>query len=217
MSRRVNSCLSAIAIIAALLPIAVPASAESFTFEDVPIGSYPASLAVTDGSLTLTITPEGNPNGYLVINSEFLGVPLLGSRSLIGSNAPTLQEGFTPVRFSFSIPVGAITFAFGDSGGDADSPVTIQAFNNANVPLGSLNETYPASFDDGKTLSGNFPGASYFILSSGSTQGNSHSLFWEVTSVSPVPEPTTLSLLSIGVLGLAADRRREKRGRESFS
>src|SRR5262245_59209269 len=113
------SCVAALVALASLGSIAAPASAEQFTFEDVALGSYAPSLAVTNGSLTLTVTPEGNPGGYVIVNSEFVGVALLGLRSVVGSETSTLEGGrFSPLRFSFSAPVRAITFAFGDSGGD---------------------------------------------------------------------------------------------------
>ncbi len=189
------------------------AAADSFNFDNVTPGFYQSSLSVTDNGLTLTVTPEGNPSGFVDIAGS--GVPLLGSLSAIGSNTnPLLVGEFTPLRFTFSSPVDAITFAFGDAGGDDDSPVTIQAFDALNNPLGTLTTDYPAGFADGKTLSGSFGDASYFLLSSGTTSGNANSIFWEVPSVTPsaVPEPTTFALLGCGTLfALGARRLRRRR------
>jgi hypothetical protein len=196
----------------ALASFAATLSAEEFTFEDVDVGFYPSSFAVTNGGLTLTITPEGYPTGYVAVESSFVGVPLLGSNAVIGSDSSAFSTGgFLPLRFSFSSLVSAITFAFGDAGGDNDTPVTIEAFNAANVSLGVLSETYPADFALGKSLSGSYAGASYFVLRSDSPDGNAHSIFWDVTSVTPIPEPSAVALVGFGVLGLGDRQARRRR------
>jgi len=197
--------------VAALLLNTSSAGAQSFDFEDVAPGYYSSSLTVMNGGLVLTVTPEGAPNGFAAVISGS-APPLFGTRSVIGSLVDPLALGqFTPLRFTFSSPVSAITFAFGDGGGDEDSPVTIRAFNSGNVLLGTLTDTYPQDFSEGKTISGTFNGASYFIVSSGSVIGNADSLFWEIPSVTPVPEPSTLLLGGLGVVVMLGRCARGKR------
>ena len=76
--------------------------------------------------------------------------------------------------------------------------------------MGTLTDTYPANFASGKSQSGAFAGASYFILSSGSDIGNDNSIFWEAPSVTfnaAVPEPSSLILFG-GVAILVVRRMR---------
>lgn len=176
---------------------------QAFTFENTATGYYASPLVVANSGLTLTVTTEGVPSGFVVVaDGSFTVVPsLLGTRAIIGSRVDPLESGqFLPLRFSFSKPVGAITFAFGDDGGDDDSPVTIQAFNSANVLLSTLTDSYPGGFGSGKTLSSTFDAASYFIVRSGSVSGNENSLLWEVQSVTPVPEPSMVVLSGLGLV-----------------
>jgi hypothetical protein len=204
--------MASIVVIGAFLVVSNSASAASLTFESTAPGFYQPSLSVTNVGLTLTATTDGNPNGFVDVGGSSVG--LLGSLSVIGSKVNPLQSGkFDPLRFTFSQTVGDITFAFGDNGGDSDSPVKIDAYNSANVLLGSLTDTYPAGFTAGKTISGNFAGAIYFVLSSGSEIGNENSLLWEVPSVTPsdTPEPAslTIALIGFGSFAFAARRRRK--------
>jgi PEP-CTERM motif len=203
----------AFATVAVSAGLASSASADVFDFESTPGGFYSPSLTVSNGGLNLTVTTEGFPNGFVDVDGS--GVPLLGSQSVIGSQTNPLQGGqFAPLRFTFSGPVDAITFAFGDAGGDDDSPVIINAFDGSSNLLGTLTGTYPAGDASGATLSGNFPGAVYFIASSGSTIGNENSIFWEIPSVTPlrsVPEPASIALLGGGMLLLVGYGRHRRR------
>jgi hypothetical protein len=183
------------------------AYADTFDFESTTPGYYTPSLAVTNGGVTLTVTTEGFPNGY--VDADNSGVPLLGSVSVIGSQVdPLSSDEFAPLRFSFSAPVSAITFAFGDAGGDDDSPVVISAYNSADTLLGTLNGMYPAGDASGATLSGTFADADYFVLTSGphTPDSNSDSIYWEVPDVtfdtSSTPEPGTFLLLGAALLGV---------------
>jgi hypothetical protein len=187
---------------------AMGAYAETFDFESTTPGYYAPSLAVTNGGVTLTVTPEGFPNGFVDVDNS--GVPLLGSLSVIGSQVdPINSDQFAPLRFTFSQPVTAITFAFGDAGGDDDSPVVISGYDASNNLLGTLSGLYPANDASGATLSGTFADADYFVLTSGphTLDSNSDSIYWEVPSVtfdttSSAPEPGTFLLLGAALLGV---------------
>jgi hypothetical protein len=189
------------------------AATASFNFESEASATVPSPFAVSNNGLTLTISTEGYPSGYVSI-VDFL-IDNLGTRSVTGLKTDQfLPENFAPLRFSFSQPITAITFAFGDPGGDADSPVVIQGFDAQDNFLGSLTSTYPAGSSTGKLISGIFAGASYFTLTSGThTPGsNSDSLSWEVPSVEftpapPVPEPSTWAMGGVAI-GLLAGLRK---------
>jgi hypothetical protein len=162
-----------------LLATAGNVSAGEFNFDTTPLG-FSSTLTVTDGTQTLVVTSESGA----FVGVQNSGVPLLGLRSVIGSLVAPLQFGrHDSLRFTFSIPVTSITFAFGDAGGDDDASVVIQAFDSNQVLLGTLGTDYPANFNLGKTLSGNFPtGAKHFTLRSGLGTFNPNSIFWEVPS-----------------------------------
>jgi len=189
------------------------AATASFNFESEASATVPSPYSVSNNGLTLTISTEGYPSGYISIVDFLIGN--LGTRSVTGLKTDQfLPENFAPLRFTFSQPITAITFAFGDPGGDDDSPVLIQGFDLQNNFLGSLTSTYPAGSSTGKLISGTFAGASYFTLTSGSHKAgsNSDSLSWEVPSVeftpaAAVPEPSTLALGGVAI-GLLAGLRR---------
>ena len=178
-------------------------SAIDFNFETTPGGFYIPSLSVTDSGLTLTVTAEGFPNGYVFVGGS--SVPLLGSRSVIASQVNPLQvNGFAPLRFTFSSPVSAATIFFGDAGGDTDTPVIISAYNSVGNLISTINETYGAGVSSGKSVNWSGLGASYFIFTS-LPADNPNSLWWEVGNVSGAGGvPEVLSTVSGLMMGFGA-------------
>lgn len=198
--------------------MAAPANATTaFDMEGVSTGYYQGSLVVNDGPVGLTVSVEGHPDAYVFVYDYHL--PLLGTRSVQGSYTnPTSLDGFAPLRFSFDHVIDSITFNFGDGGGDDDGPVTIAAYDLEGTFLGSLSASYPADYGDGKTLTLNFAGASYFVgwsASVGNGGYNANSISWDISAYTyrpaetdAVPEPASWAMMIFGMFGVGALKRR---------
>ena len=202
------------AFAAVALAVTSPAvAATTFDMEGVALGFSAGSLTVVDGATTLTVTPDGNPTGFIFVDNP--RVPLLGTKAVAGSRVNPLITGqFSALRFTFSQLIDSVTFNFGDGGGDNDSPVTISAFSAGNVLLGSVTDTYPAGFGTGKSQTLNFLGAKYYIATSGGPGDNDNSIFWDignfrVSVAAAVPEPASwaMMLAGFGIVGGAMRRR----------
>ena len=206
---------TAVALGAALMAVAGAAHATPFDLEGLATGFTAGPIVVNDGALMLTITVDGGGSFLYVDNPS---VALLGQRGVIGSNTNPLQvDQFAPIRFSFNQTINSITFNFGDSGGDNDSPVNISAYSLANVLLGTAVGSYPAGASAGASLTLNFAGASYFLASSGvqAPGNNANSIFWDIGDVQSngaggVPEPATWAMMLVGFGGLGAVMRRRR-------
>ena len=182
-----------------------------FDLEGVAPGFYTGPISVNNGGLVLTITPDGGGTYLDVAN---VSVALLGTNSVIGSFTNPLQVNqFSPVRFSFNQLINSITFNFGDSGGDDDSPVVISAFSAGNALLGTSTASYPAGDSAGGSLTLNFAGASYFVASSGTAGNNANSVGWDISAVQAggaVPEPGVWAMMLFGFGGLGAVMRHRR-------
>jgi adhesin HecA-like repeat protein len=208
------SCTGVMALLS--FALATPALATTtFDMEGVAPNFYPGLLVVADGPLTLTVTPLNNSSGFVVAGAS--NVPLLGSVSLIGSTEDFLAAGqYIPLRFSFDQPIDSITFNFGDAGGDDDGTVEIRAYRVGDMfdtLLGSVSDTYPAGFGDGKSLTLDFAGANYFVARTFGSN-NENSMYWEIGAITragrdgAVPEPSTWAMMLAGLLSLGRGLRR---------
>jgi PEP-CTERM motif len=211
--------IKTLAVSALALAFSTPAAfaATTFNFESTGIGYYAGALTVFDGATTMTVTPNGNPSGFVLVdNGSVSSIPaLLGTKAVIGSKVNPIASGqFSALRFTFSQLIDSITFNFGDAGGDNDTPVTIAAYSAGGTLLGSVTDTYPTGFGTGKSQTLNFLGAKYYIASSLGGESNDNSIFWDISNfrlaaAGAVPEPASwaMMLLGFGIVGSALRRR----------
>ena len=177
---------------------------------------------MTIGGETVTLSRTGGV-GFDIVNNAGFGFPAaFGTRSLIGTIP---SAAFPDWLADFSIPVTSTSIDFGDTaaGADDDSPVTLFAFSG----LGGTGTLLDSSADfwlvidifpsfKTITVSSSTPFSSV-LFSSGGIFPNT--LIWDNIEVEPIPEPGTIALFGIGMVGLvgAGARRKFKKEKKQIS
>ena len=214
--------LPCLALVVMCFISAVSAKADTVNFNFEPLAPSASGflnlLTITQGGLTMTITREGNGRFDIFNNGAEASFPQAwGARSL----AP-FSSANTAFVANFSQTVTSVSIEMGDFGQDEDVPL-IQAFSGLNG-TGTLMGTASSTLAGGivgftsVTLSVPVGGIQSIRFIGGSTAypnsvlyDNINVTFGPQGPVQPVPEPTTMALLGIGLAGMALKKSRARR------
>ena len=181
----------------ALLALCASASATTFGLEG-SIGDMP-TFSVTSGGVTATFTsPTGN--GFAVQNTAGL---LTFNTALLDNNF----FGTDPLTISFSRPVSGtilVPFAILDSYSTTDL-LTVTANTGQTARILGIPDGLALGEPEGiASFSLNAPASEITLTSSEAFA------IGDITTVAPIPEPTSLVLLATGLAGMAVRLRRAR-------
>ena len=182
---------SALAVSAAVSTSALATVIDFNAVSTSCVSSYSASgvtFSATDGG---NLAGSSSPNGTL---------------ALLGCNS----NPYSTIRAQFASTFsGTISVDIGDFDADADL-ISLTLFNAANTAIGTASLLLPASFTGLETLTVSASNVAYAIFGGVGLQGSSvySDNFTFVAQATTVPEPATLALLGLGLIGLRISQRR---------
>ena len=187
--------LCAVTLVFALAEVS---DAVTLDFESTPIGEY-SQLVFAD----LTIAPQDNNDLFQVVSMS-PGYPISNHALITYYNQITA----TPLVATFSIAdVTSFSIGVGDYNVDVDNTY-LEVYDSNHNLLGSDYYQNP-----GSTYGGDYLGVTtiteiaYAVFWDGDPSPGAvlwDNLTYETTASAPVPEPSTILLLSTGLLGLVA-------------
>lgn len=181
--------------VGAMLAAAAPASAYTINFGGLIGSENPLSVSTPDGNNVTFDSPSG-PDTFSVENVAglFQGFSV-GLGDFVSFSGDTLTLTFTkPIGGGLSFPFG-IEDAFGLNGSDT---LTITPNVGAAVTENTTLDGLAFAEPEGKAFI-NAPGATTLTITSANP--------FAIGNIN-VPEPISLSILGVGLAGLAATRRR---------
>lgn len=198
-----NSILPAVVGVAALASVGF-ANAGIIDFESTASGTY-SSLSF-NGDATLTFL--GGNGLFEIIDSGSPGSPVFGQTALSFFQNP----GPDPFKLSFSGITNYVQVGVGDYNSDVDNTF-MQAFDAADNLIGSASYVNPQEVYGGGFLT--IAAANIAYVKFWDDEPFAGAVYWDSISYEnrgnqEVPEPATLGIVALGLLGLRAARRTRK-------
>lgn len=176
------------------------AKADTITFESDPLGFFPNGSQSVESNL---VTFSASGGGGLIIAPELGSMEFIGTRGLVVSGSP-----FVHLIMNFAVPVNSLTLSFGNDDpldtSAGDTAILRVFFNGSLVGEKIVDLNRNDIIDQQITFSGVvFDSADFHF---------SQEFFLAETvdniEFTPVPEPGSIALLALGLVGIVARKQR---------
>lgn len=179
----------------ALCGSAASAAAKRIDFSAMPAGEFET---YTEKGVTFSAVGGG---GVLEV---YTGSPN-GTPALVEQNSPRKE-----LRADISGGARRVSVDLGDFNADPEL-IFLEVFNDADVSLGFVSRSVPASFEGMNTLALKAPGIAYAVFGARQPAINGSSVVADNFVWLPVPEVGHLPLFALGLAGVVVAARRRTR------
>jgi hypothetical protein len=177
------------------LAVSFAGSASAFTMID--FDAFAAGTPIGNNFGGYGVDFWNDTTNTLTVAAQYPGPPFSSPNSAFDSNGYSNSHNFA--KF-IGMPANYVEVCMGDYDADAED-IFLEAYDDSNNLVASDSDFLPADLNGGKVVSVSAASIRWVkFYSTGSYPG---SVFFDNFGFEPVPEPTTVSLVGFGLLGLA--------------